>query len=356
VTVAESRAFAAWVKDFVALRRHALAVRSPLQVFEAMYPTLALMVLYLLAGRSSGSRSSGNFLGFIAAFQTFSTMSLRAARALLRLSAIGPVYERLRPLLDTVPEVEPNKAYPGVLTGEIELAHVSFRYHPDGAPTLDDVSLRIQAGEFIAITGPSGSGKSTLLRLLLGFEKPSSGAIYYDRQELHTLDLGEVRRQLGVVLQDGKLFEGSLFENIVGSSNLSHEDAMEAVRLAGFDRDLAQLPMGLHTPLQQGGASLSGGQRQRLLIARAIIHRPKILFFDEATSALDNQTQATVAASVEQLAVTRVVIAHRLSTIVNADRIVVLQAGRVVETGTYRELMAKPGLFAELARRQQGGH
>ena len=177
VTVAEPRAFAAWVKGFVALRRHALAVRSPMQVFEAMYPVFALMVLCGLAGRSSGSRSSGEFLGFYAAFQTYLAMSLQAARALLRVAAIAPVYERLRPLLDSVPEIEPNKVYPSVLTGELELSHVSFRYHPEGSKILDDVSLRIQAGEFIAITGPSGSGKSTLLRLLLGFEKPSSGAL-----------------------------------------------------------------------------------------------------------------------------------------------------------------------------------
>lgn len=357
VTGSEPRAFRAWVKEFVVLRRLARSLRSPLQVFDSVFPLFALMVLYYLAGSTvgAGTRSAGRFLGFLAAFQTFLSMSRAAARAVLSLAAVAPALDRLRPLLETVPEISPNQLHPGVLSGEIELSHVSFRYKPEGAAILEDVSLRVQAGEFVAITGPSGSGKSTLLRLLLGFEKPSSGAIYYDRQDFQTLDACEVRRQFGVVLQDGKLFEGSIFENIVGSTNLSIEDAREAARMAGFERDLAQLPMGLHTPLQAGGGQLSGGQRQRLLIARAIVTRPRLLYFDEATSALDNKTQAEVAASIDRLTATRVVIAHRLSTLVNADRIIVLQAGRIVQTGTYRELMAQPGLFAELAQRQLTG-
>lgn len=355
VTATESRAFAFWVHEFVAARRLALLARSPLQVFDAMVPLAAMMVLYYLAGRSGAPQSAGQFVGFLATFQTFLVMTLEASQALLRLLASAPAYERLLPILQTAPEVEPKRLYPGTLRGELELAHVSFRYQPDGPAILDDVNLRVEAGEFVAITGPSGSGKSTLLRLLLGFEKPSSGALYYDGQDLQTLDVCEVRRQLGVVLQDGKIFEGSIFENIVGSAGLSIADANEAARVANLDADLARLPMGLHTPLQAGGGSLSGGQRQRLLIARAVVHKPRILFLDEATSALDNQTQAAISQSIEQLSATRVVIAHRLSTIVHADRIVVLQAGRIVQIGTYRELIAQPGPFADLAARQRAG-
>lgn len=352
VTGSETRAFACWAKEFAQLRRLTLRARAPLQVFNAVYPLVALMVIYSVIGRSLAGRSAGNFLGFLAAFQGFMTMTMQSCQALLRLAHLVPTYDRIRPLLAAAPEVAQKKGYPGVLKGEIELAHVSFRYREDAPLILDDLSLRIEPGEFVAITGPSGSGKSTLLRLLLKFEQPSSGAIYYDRQDLNSLDIGEVRRQLGVVLQDGKLMAGTLYENIVGSANLTVADAMEAARLASFDRDLARMPMGLHTHIEQGGGSLSGGQRQRLLIARAVVRRPRILFFDEATSAVDNQTQAAVTASIDRLAATRVVIAHRLSTIINADRIIVLQAGRVVQSGTYKELIGQPGPFAELARRQ----
>lgn len=352
VTGAEIRAFAFWAKEFAQLRYLALRARAPLQVFNAVYPLLSLIVMYSVMGHSLAGRTTGSVLGFLAAFQGFLMMTTQACQAVLRLANLVPTYDRIRPLLTAAPEVAQKKGYPGVLKGEIELAHVSFRYHEGGPVILDDLSLRIEPGEFVAITGPSGSGKSTLLRLLLRFEQPSSGAIYYDRQDLSSLDTGEVRRQLGVVLQDGKLMAGSIFDNIVGSANLTAADAMEAARLASFDRDLERFPMGLHTPLEQGGGSLSGGQRQRLLIARAVVRRPRILFFDEATSAIDNQTQAAVTASIDRLAATRVVIAHRLSTIVKADRIIVLQAGRIVQSGTYEELIHQPGPFADLARRQ----
>ncbi len=217
---------------------------------------------------------------------------------------------------------------------------------------LQDVSLHIGAGEFVAIVGPSGCGKSTLIRLLLGFETPLAGAIYYDGQDLAGLDVEKVRRQLGVVLQNGQLIAGDIFTNIVGSSPLTVEDAWEAARMVGLDEDIAQMPMGMYTVIGEGGSTLSGGQRQRLLIARAIVNKPRILFFDEATSALDNQAQALVSKSLERLQATRLVVAHRLSTIANADRIFVLDGGRIVQSGTYEELMGQEGPFAELARRQ----
>jgi ATP-binding cassette subfamily C protein len=210
----------------------------------------------------------------------------------------------------------------------------------------------VKPGEYVAIVGSSGSGKSTLLRLLLGFENAEAGTIFYDRQELTVLDIREVRRQIGVVLQNGSIMPGSIFRNIVGSSDLTLDDAWEAARMAGLDQDIADMPMGMLTMMSFGGGVLSGGQRQRLMIARAVVRKPRILFFDEATSALDNRTQAIVSNSLDNLQAARIVIAHRLSAIIHADRIVVMDQGRIVETGTYSELLAQDGPFAQLARRQ----
>jgi ABC-type bacteriocin/lantibiotic exporter with double-glycine peptidase domain len=238
------------------------------------------------------------------------------------------------------------------VSGEIELSHVSFRYQTDGPLILDNVSLHIRPGEFVAVVGPSGAGKSTLIRLLLGFETPTDGAIYYDREDLARLDCQAVRRQIGVVLQDGKLMPGDLFSNIVGSYLLTLDDAWEAAWLSGLSDDIRDMPMGMQTVISEGGSTLSGGQRQRLMIARAIVSKPRILFFDEATSALDNETQTIVRRSLEYLKATRVAIAHRLSTVRYADRIIVMEAGRIVQQGTYEELLQQGGLFAELVQRQ----
>jgi ATP-binding cassette subfamily C protein len=204
----------------------------------------------------------------------------------------------------------------------------------------------------VALVGPSGSGKSTLFRLLIGFEEPEMGSIYYDGQELAQLNIREVRRQIGVVLQNGKIMAGDLFTNIVGASTLALDDAWEAARMAGLAEDIEAMPMGMHTIISDGGGTLSGGQRQRLLIAHALVNRPRIIFFDEATSALDNRTQAVVSESLDNLKATRIVIAHRLSTIMNADKIYVMQNGRVVQQGTYEELIKSEGVFADLAKRQ----
>jgi ABC-type bacteriocin/lantibiotic exporter with double-glycine peptidase domain len=231
--------------------------------------------------------------------------------------------------------------------------HVRFGYHPDLPPVLHDVSLAVRPGEFVALVGPSGSGKSTLLRLLLGFETPQSGSIFYDGSSLANLDVRAVRRHIGAVLQHASVMAGSLFENIAGSHPLTLDDAWEAARMAGLDEDIRRMPMGMQTLVSQGGSTLSGGQRQRLLIARAVARKPRILLFDEATSALDNRTQDVVRQSLEKLRVTRLVIAHRLSTVRHADRIYVFEAGRIVQTGTPIELLAQPGLFAEMAHRQQ---
>jgi ABC-type bacteriocin/lantibiotic exporter with double-glycine peptidase domain len=299
------------------------------------------------------SMTTGQFVAFNGVFTIVLSSMLALSGVVLDLLIIFPLFQRLRPIIETQPEIDEAKAHPGELSGDVEVYHLSFRYTPDGPLILKDVSLRVRAGEFVALVGGSGSGKSTLLRLLLGFEKPESGAILYDGQELSSLDLREVRQQIGVVLQSSKLMPTDIYRNIIGShTNLSLNDAWEAARMAGLDRDIKNMPMGMNTVVSEGGGTFSGGQRQRLMVARALVNRPRIVFFDEATSAMDNETQRTVTESLDAMQATRIVIAHRLSTIINADRIFVLQNGELVQTGTYTELMNQPGPFADLAKRQ----
>ena len=251
-----------------------------------------------------------------------------------------------------MPEFHEAQRHPGELSGDIEISHASFRYQADGPLVLDDASIHARPGEFLALVGPSGAGKSTIFRLLLGFESLATGSIYFDREDLAGLDHQAVRRQIGVVLQNSRLTPGDILTNITGSSKFTVEDAWEAARLSGFDKEIEQMPMGMYTVVTEGESTLSGGQRQRLMIARAVVSKPKILLFDEATSALDNVTQAKVSESLERLKATRIVVAHRLSTVMNADRICVVEGGKVVQQGHYNDLIKQPGLFAELAARQ----
>jgi len=320
-------------------------------------PVLAMAVIFWATARSMGqgagaSLSTGSFLAFNAAFAQFQSAVLGLSGAVVTLLGLLPLYERARPILAAVPETDRAKGDPGELAGHIEVAHVNFRYRPDTPLVLRDVSMRIPAGRFIAIVGASGSGKSTLFRMLMGFEKPESGAIYFDQQDQAHLNVEALRRQIGVVLQSGRLLTDSLFRNIVGASKLTIEEAWAAAAMAGLDADIRAMPMGMHTLISEGGGGLSGGQRQRVMIARAIARRPRILLFDEATSALDNETQAIVTRSLASLQATRVVIAHRLSTIMQADYVYVMDKGAVVQEGTYQELIGREGTFADLARRQ----
>ena len=261
-------------------------------------------------------------------------------------------WDRAAPLLRAAPERSALRRDPGRLTGKVDVTNVAFRYSADAPPALGGVSLQVNAGEFVAIVGASGSGKSTMIRLLLGLDQPLQGTIQYDGQDLRHLDTELVRRQIGVVLQNGKLFPGTLFENIIGSFNGTMDDAWEAARQAGIEEDIRAFPMGMHTVVTEATAAFSGGQIQRLIIARALVGKPRILVFDEATSSLDNVTQAIVTQSLSRLAVSRVVIAHRLTTVRQADRIYVFDKGRIAQSGKYDELVKAPGLFAEFARRQ----
>ena len=270
------------------------------------------------------------------------------------MAQIKPILEIVKPFFDTVPEIAEEKQVLTRLSGGIELNNVSFRYNENMPLVVDDLSLKIRPGQYVAIVGKTGCGKSTLMRLLLGFEKPQKGAIYYDGRDIERIDLKSLRRRIGVVIQNGKLFQGDIYSNIVISAPwLTVKDAWEAAELAGIADDIRKMPMGMNTLISEGSGGISGGQRQRLMIARAIAPKPKILMFDEATSALDNLTQKKVSESLDSLKCTRIVIAHRLSTIKQCDRILVLDRGKIVEDGSYNSLIEKGGYFAELVARQR---
>jgi len=351
----EKRVFALWADAFAQQKKLDFSARrlsNILTVFEAGFLVLTSALLFGAVAAFMPDMTTGSFVAFSTAFSQFLAATLAMTSALTAALNAIPLYERARPILETLPEVSEEQLAPGELSGAIDISCVTFRYAQDGPVILKDLSVKINPGEFIAFVGPSGSGKSTLFRLLLGFEQPESGAIYYDGEDMAGLDKGALRRQLGVVLQNGKLMPGNIFSNIVGASALTLDDAWKAALRADLADDIKAMPMGMHTVISEGAGTISGGQKQRLMIARAIVKKPRILLFDEATSALDNHAQATVARSIEGLNATRIVIAHRLSTIVKADRIFVIDSGQVVETGNYEELMANNGLFAELAKRQ----
>jgi NHLM bacteriocin system ABC transporter ATP-binding protein len=353
---ATMHALAIWVERFAEQKRHFIASQRAGNLqksLEAAFPALATLLIFALAENVSSLRHDlGTFLAFYAAFGLSLAAVGEWALAIGELLVAIPRIERLKPIIATATEISDDRKSVGDISGSIEFANVSFRYGGNGPPILDDVSVSVGKGEYLAIVGPSGSGKSTLFRLLLGFEKPESGVIFVDGKSLETIDLGLLRRQVGVVLQNSRLASGSIYENICGAAQLSIDQAWEIARLAGLDRDLEAMPMGMQTLVAEGVNTLSGGQRQRLLIARALAHRPRLLLMDEATSALDNRSQAVVSDSISRLNLTRIVIAHRLSTVQSADRIVVLGGGRIVQTGTFAELMAQPGLFADFAERQ----
>jgi NHLM bacteriocin system ABC transporter ATP-binding protein len=360
VAGAEARAFGYWGKQYSQQLKLILStqgIEDILTVINKVLPTLTSCALFWFATnmlRQDGGQglSTGTFLAFNAAFGTFIGGATSLSSTVVDVLQIVPLWKRSQPILQAEPEVDSAKADPGKLSGRIVVDHLVFRYRNDGPLTLDDVSLRAEPGEFIALVGTSGSGKSTLFRLILGFDVPESGSIYYDGQDLAGLDVHAVRRQLGVVMQNSRLMSASIFENIASGARVTMEEAWEAARMAGFAEDVESMPMGMHTVVSEGGTNLSGGQRQRLLIARALVLKPRILLFDEATSALDNRTQAIVSESLDRLQVTRIVIAHRLSTIRNANRIYVLQGGRVVQQGSFEQLATQEGLFAQLIARQ----
>ena len=359
VSAAEDRAFSFWTKKYTEQLKLTLSTalfEDIVRLFNTILPTVSSLLLYFftvsLLVKGETGFSTGTFLAFNSAFGTFITGATEFSNTAIQILEVGILWDRARPILEAEPEVELNKADPGRLQGQIKLDRVTFRYREGGPLTLDQLTVEAKPGEFIALVGPSGSGKSTTIRLMLGFEVPEDGTLYYDGQDLAGLDIAAIRRQLGVVLQNGRINSASIFENISGGALVTMDEAWEAARMAGFAEDIENMPMGMHTVIAEGGSNLSGGQRQRLLIARSLVLKPKILIFDEATSALDNRTQAIVSQSLEKLDVTRIVVAHRLSTIRNADRIYVIEAGQVVQVGSFDQLVEQPGLFAQLMARQ----
>ena len=352
---AEKRAFARWGNLYA--EEAALMYNPPIyiklnSVISTAISLAGTLVMYYAAIRTQVSVA--DYYAFNTAYGMVSGAFMSFVSIALTVAQIKPIMDMAKPILDAVPEVSEGKQVITRLSGGIELNNVSFRYHDNMPFVLDNLSLKIRPGQYVAIVGATGCGKSTLMRLMLGFETPNKGAVYYDGRDLSTIDLKSLRKKVGVVMQDGKLFQGDIYSNIVISApHLTLDDAWEAAELAGIADDIRRMPMGMHTVISEGSGGVSGGQRQRLMIARAIAPKPKILMFDEATSALDNLTQKKVSDSLDSLDCTRIVIAHRLSTIRQCDRIIVLDKGKIIEDGKYEELLEKDGYFAELVSRQR---
>ncbi|GHV45810.1 hypothetical protein AGMMS49546_32540 [Spirochaetia bacterium] len=351
----ENRAFAQWAMKYRSVA--SLDFNPPLLIksgkaIGAFILVLGNILIYFSAGRAAISPAD---------FMTFSVAYGMICAALMSLSAIGPalaslgpMLELISPILKAVPELSEEKEQLSRLSGSIELNNVSFRYGDNMPLVIDNLSLKVRKGQYVAIVGKTGCGKSTLFRLLLGFEKPLLGSIYYDSKDLEKLDLKSVRKNIGAVMQNGKLLQGSIYENIViAAPGLGLNEAWAAAELAGLADDIRAMPMGMFTMVGEGGGGFSGGQKQRLMVARAVASKPRILLMDEATSALDNITQKRVTDALDKLKATRIVIAHRLSTIRSCDRIIVMEKGRIAEEGTYEELVTRRGVFAELVARQQ---
>jgi ATP-binding cassette subfamily C protein len=354
-SAAEASAFAHWARLYREQKQAEMQIGRTdehLAAFSAAMPMLASAVL-LGAALWRGGISVGDFMVVYTALMMFCAALVALGSSFESIAALVPGYEQVQPILEARPESPSTGSLELQLDGEFRLDHVSFRYTEQGPMTLDDVSLKAEPGEFVAIVGESGAGKSTLLQLALGLEEPTTGAVFYDDRDLTHLNRDAVRRQVGVVLQDNDLRPGTVLDNIIGmAGDLTVDDAWRAAQLASVDRDIAAMPMQMFTIVGGQTGNFSGGEIQRIRIAAALARNPRIVFLDEATNALDAVNQASVMQSIEQLAATRIVIAHRLSTIRNADRIHVLQAGRVVQSGTFEALMQEPGVFMDLMKRQ----
>jgi ABC-type bacteriocin/lantibiotic exporter with double-glycine peptidase domain len=350
----ENRAFTRWAEKYktqAELTYNPVIFLKLAAALQGAAVLIGMLLIYYSAARAGVSIAQ--YIAFSAAFGMTNGAIMSLASAAGDIARIGPILEMAAPILETAPEVQSDKKVVRKVNGAVELDNVTFAYSEDSPVVIDNLSLKIKSGQYVAIVGKTGCGKSTLLRLLLGFETPGKGAVYYDGGDISKVDLKSLRKHIGVVLQNGKLFQGNIFSNItISAPTLSLDEAWEAAETAGIAEDIRAMPMGMHTMISEGAGGISGGQRQRIIIARAIAARPKILMFDEATSALDNITQKQVSDSLAGLKCTRIVIAHRLSTIRECDRIVVMDKGKIVEEGTYDELTERGGVFAELVQRQ----
>ncbi|MBO6133130.1 MAG: ATP-binding cassette domain-containing protein [Lachnospiraceae bacterium] len=352
---AEKRAFSKWANLFsksAKLEYNPILFLKVNGVIQQAISLIGMAVIYYVA--IVEQISVADYVAFNTAYGMVSGAFLSLSGIANSIASIKPILEMVSPFFNTVPEISENKRMVNRLGGSIELNHVSFRYSENAPMILDNISIRIRPKQYIAIVGKTGCGKSTLMRLLLGFEKPMKGSIFYDGMDMNSLDLKSLRKNIGSVMQNGKLFLGSIYENIVvAAPQLTMDEAWEAAEQAGIAGDIENMPMGMQTLISEGAGGISGGQKQRILIARAIAAKPKILIFDEATSALDNLTQKKVSQALDNLKCTRIVIAHRLSTIKQCDRILVLDSGKIIEDGSFDELMEKKGFFADLVERQR---
>ncbi len=355
VAGAERRAFSFWADRYAEMSRALYSRPALLLAAPALIPLFAVagtIAFYAVAAKTGVSVA--DYMAFNYAFGIVSGAITALATAIPMLARMQPLLEMVEPIMKAVPETLSNKKQVSSLDGAIDVVNLSFKYEDNLPLVLDGLSLSIKPGEYVAIVGTTGCGKSTLMRLMLGFEKPTYGSVLYDGKNLASVDARSVRRNVGVVMQNGDLFAGDMFSNItIMNPRASVEDAWEAAELAGIADDIRKMPMGMQTLVSEGGGGVSGGQRQRLLIARAVCGKPRILMFDEATSALDNVTQRHVSDALAGLDCTRIVIAHRLSTIRDADRIIMLDGGHIVEDGSYDDLVALGGKFAELVERQR---
>ncbi len=351
----EKRVFARWANLYSRSARLDYNPPTFLKINAVITTAVSLIgtiVLYYLAVKTNVGVS--DYYAFNAAYARVAGAFQSLAGIAISVAAIKPVLEMAEPILKAEPEVTEEKKTVSKISGNIEMSHISFRYDPNTNFVIDDLSLNIKAGEYVAIVGRTGCGKSTLVRLLLGFEKPERGAICYDNQSISSLDPRSLRKHIGVVIQNGQLFQGDIYSNIaISAPQLTLDEAWKVAELAGIADDIKEMPMGMNTVISEGQGGISGGQKQRLMIARAIAPKPKILIFDEATSALDNKTQKQVSDALDSLNCTRVVIAHRLSTIRNCDRILVMDNGKIIEEGNYEELINANGYFAKLVARQR---
>lgn len=354
VAGAEKRMFAKWSDQYTKASTY-LYKLPPIIKFEAtivlVISLIGNIVIYYIALKDKIEVS--NFMAFESAYGLISLAFMNFVTITKLVADTFATFKSVKPILDIEPEIKENKQPIKTLNGQIELNNIYFRYTESMPYIINDLSLKINKGDYVAIVGKTGCGKSTLIRILLAFEKPERGGVYFDGKDINSIDPKSLRKNIGVVLQNGKLFTGSIYENIsIASENLSMDEAWEIAKIAGIYDDIKKMPMGMNTYLYEGQSNISGGQKQRILIARAIASNPKVLIFDEATSALDNITQNKISTALDKLKCTRIVIAHRLSTIKHCNKIIVLNDGKVAEVGTYKELMKKSTIFKDLVKRQ----
>lgn len=351
----EKRAFAKWGKKYAEKARLKYDSSFVVKYSMALYTLITVAgSAYIYYTAAKKGITSAEFYSFSVCYGIITGAALNLFEACDMASDIMPKLENLSAFFETEPEISSDRQTVTHLSGGIEMNNITFLYG-ENKTVFSNLSLKIRPGEYVAVVGKTGCGKSTLIRLLLGFEQPKKGVIYYDGKDLSKLDYKSLRQRIGIVMQNGKLFSGDIFSNIaVTSPNLTLDEAWDAAEKAGIADDIRNMPMGMNTVLPDGGGTISGGQKQRILIARAIAAKPRIMIFDEATSALDNITQTTVSETLDSLKCTRIIVAHRLSTIKNCSRIIVLDGGKIVQDGTFDELSKdEDGLFRKLVNRQQ---